>query len=126
MPKHTASAGVTRLLKADHDGAIADFTEAIRLFAKYSQAFNDRAATRFLARAAVETILPDLDEAIRLDPGSFDAHFNRVAIFITLHEWDRALDDYREAIGLMPNDAITYNNVGVAYRGKGDRDLAIA
>jgi tetratricopeptide (TPR) repeat protein len=118
--------GVTRLLKADYDGAVADFTEAIRLFPKYSQAFNDRAATRFLVRAADETILPDLDEAIRLDPGSFDAHFNRAAIFLMLREWDRALDDDREAIRLRPNDAITYNNFGVAYRGKGDRDLAIA
>src|SRR5262249_35976362 len=83
--------GVTRLLKADHDGAIADFTEAIRLFPNYSQPFNDRAVTRFLARAAVETVLPDLDEAIRLDPDSFDAHFNRAAIFLTLGEWDHAL-----------------------------------
>src|SRR5712675_1704060 len=66
------------------------------------------------------------DEAIELEPDSFDAHFNRAAIFIKLREWDRALDDYRDAIRLRPDDAITYNNGGVAYRGKGDHDLAMA
>jgi tetratricopeptide (TPR) repeat protein len=116
--------GVTRLLWADRDAAVADFTEAIRLFPQYGQAFNNRAATRFDAGASVESILPDLDEAIRLNPDSFDAHFNRTAMYIKLREWDRALHDCGEAIRLRPHDALAHYACGLAYQGKEDLDLA--
>jgi tetratricopeptide (TPR) repeat protein len=41
-------------------------------------------------------------------------------------DYDRAIEDYTEALRLNPNDAEAYNNRGVAYRHKGDYDRAIA
>ncbi len=41
-------------------------------------------------------------------------------------EYDLALQDYNEAIRLLPNSAIHYNNRGVIYRLKHDYDRAIA
>ena len=38
--------GTARQLKGDLDGAIQDFTEAIRLEPDYARAFHDRGATR--------------------------------------------------------------------------------
>jgi len=41
-------------------------------------------------------------------------------------EFDKALDDYSEAIRLDPKQARAYNNRGLAYQAKGDLDQAIA
>jgi tetratricopeptide (TPR) repeat protein len=41
-------------------------------------------------------------------------------------DYDRAIDDYTQAIRLEPNNGQHYGNRGVAYRDKGDYDRAIA
>ena len=40
-------------------------------------------------------------------------------------EYDRAIQDYGEAIRLNPDFAFAYNNRGIAYRSKGEYDRAI-
>ena len=39
-------------------------------------------------------------------------------------EYDRAIANYAKAIALNPNDAISYNNRGLAYGRKGEVDRA--
>jgi tetratricopeptide (TPR) repeat protein len=41
-------------------------------------------------------------------------------------EYDQALEDYGQAIRLLPNSAVHYNNRGIVYRLKHDYDRAIA
>ena len=40
-------------------------------------------------------------------------------------EYDRAIQDYDQAIRLNPNYASAFNNRGLAYVNKGDNDRAI-
>ena len=40
-------------------------------------------------------------------------------------DYDRAIDDYTQAIQLNPNDAYAYKNRGLAYNDKGDFDRTI-
>ncbi len=43
-----------------------------------------------------------------------------------LHSYDKAIADLDQAIALQPNFAAAYTNRGIAYRGKGAYDRAIA
>ena len=52
--------------------------------------------------------------------------FQQGNFLMTISQIDRAIEAYLRAIELDPNDAVTYNNRGIAYDIKGDVDLAIA
>jgi lipoprotein NlpI len=47
-------------------------------------------------------------------------------VYYTKLDFDRAIEDYNEAIRLKPDSAQAYNNRGVVYRAKGTFDKAIA
>jgi tetratricopeptide (TPR) repeat protein len=51
---------------------------------------------------------------------------NRGVAYRYKGEYERALEDYNEAIRLNPNDASHYNNRGIVYRMKGEYDRAIS
>ena len=51
---------------------------------------------------------------------------NRGVAYRRKGEYDRALQDYEQAIHLNPDNANAYNNRGIIYRIKGDYDRAIA
>jgi tetratricopeptide (TPR) repeat protein len=51
---------------------------------------------------------------------------NRGVAYRLKGEYDRALQDYEQAIRLNPNSAYPYNNRGIIYRIQGDYDRAIA
>ena len=51
---------------------------------------------------------------------------NRGVAYRLKGDYDRALQDYEQAIRLNPNAANPYNNRGIIYRIKGDYDRAIA
>jgi len=54
------------------------------------------------------------------------AHNNRGVAYRLKGEYDRAMQDYEQAIRLNPDSANYYNNRGIIYRIKGDYDRAIA
>ena len=49
-----------------------------------------------------------------------------VSLYRDKGDIDRAIADFSEAIRLDPNDAMAFNNRGIAYSDKGDHDRAIA
>jgi tetratricopeptide (TPR) repeat protein len=51
---------------------------------------------------------------------------NRGVAYRRKGEYDRALQDYDQAISLNPGSAYPYNNRGIIYRIKGDYDRAIS
>jgi tetratricopeptide (TPR) repeat protein len=118
--------GVTRFLKPDLQAAVADFTEAIRIDPNYAEAYNDRAVAGFLLGHSRDEVISDLNQAVILDPASFDARFNRANAYVQGHQWELAIADYDKALSLKPDDPRTYNNRGVAYRGKGEHEHALA
>ena len=59
-------------------------------------------------------------------PNLADAYNNRGNAYAAKGEYDRAIDDYNQALQLNPNDTEAYNNRGIVYGAKGDKQKAIA
>jgi len=53
------------------------------------------------------------------------AFMGRGSAYMTKGDFDRAIQDYDQAIWLDPNNALAFNNRGFAYGSKGDFDRAI-
>jgi len=66
------------------------------------------------------------DEAIRLNPKSPEAFYNRGVAFGQAGQYDRALADLNEAIRLKPSDPDYFTNRGSAHHWTGERNKAIA
>jgi lipoprotein NlpI len=49
----------------------------------------------------------------------------RGGVYVGKGDYDKAVEDYDQAIRLKPDDASTYNNRGIAYSHKGEYDRAI-
>jgi tetratricopeptide (TPR) repeat protein len=80
-------------------------------------------------RAALADKDPDLaiacfTQALRLDPGSADAYFQRGNAWYDKDEWDRAIADYSDSLRLE-RDAAVYVNRGLCYSNKKDHDRAV-
>ena len=112
--------------KGDHDKAIADYTEAIRLDPKYAEAYSNRGVA-YASKGDYDKAIADYTEAIRLDPKDG----RRV-----LQPWlrptrARATTTRRSPTTPRPS-ASTRNTprrtttVASAYGSKGDYDKAIA
>jgi tetratricopeptide (TPR) repeat protein len=54
------------------------------------------------------------------------AYNNRGVAYRLKVEYDKAIEDFNEAIRLRPHSPTTFNNRAVAYRNKGDLDHALA
>ncbi|HEX5845114.1 MAG TPA: tetratricopeptide repeat protein [Rhodoplanes sp.] len=110
--------------KGDHDRAIADFDEAIRLDPKLAIAFVNRGWS-YERKGDYDRAIADYDEAIRLDPNYSLAHNNRGWARNLKGEYDQAIVDFGEAIRTDPKDATAYVNRCDAYNRKGQQDRAV-
>ena len=113
-----------RMQAGDHDGAISDFNDAIRV---------EPTAWSYIGRADVwqlandrDRAIADFSEAIRLEPGNVRAYSGRAANWVVKKEFDRAIADFDEVIRLQPKDASLRVDRGDVWQRKGDLDRAIA
>src|SRR5215813_4680668 len=117
--------GGTSIFKRDYDGAIAEYSEAIRLIPANALAFFGRGLA-YGRKGDHDRAIADYSEAIRLDPKYAIAFHNRGMAYANKSEYDRAIADYSETIRLDPKHAQAFINRGLAYANKGDHDRAIA
>jgi tetratricopeptide (TPR) repeat protein len=78
--------------------------------------------------ATVATVLEGCTKVIEAGPDGPElaaAYNNRAFAHRFSKDYDRAIQDYNDAIRLKPNWAVPYNNRGVTYRRKGEYDKAI-
>src|SRR6266540_1168459 len=78
--------------------------------------------------ATPATVIEGCTKVIEIGPDGpalAAAYNNRAFAFRYNREYDRAIQDYNEAVRLRPNWAIPYNNRGVTYRRKREYDKAI-
>ena len=68
---------------------------------------------------------PTATRRIRLSPRCGDAYVGRGLVRYDQKEYDKALDDYGEAIKINPNDSIAWNDRGLTWKDKGEPDKAI-
>jgi len=114
-----------RLAQAGNiDGAIAAWTEAIRLNPHDPSAYLER-STAFLMKEDHERAFSDLNEVLRLDPSNARAYNNRGMHYRERGDVDRALADFNQAIRFAPDYTRAYYNRGSVLAGKGDFDAAL-
>ncbi len=109
----------------DYKGAIANYTQTIRLKPDYPQAYNNRG----LAKADLGqhfAAIADFSTAIRLKPDYAKAYNNRGAAKVGLGQHPAAVADYDTAIRLKPDYANAYYNRGNAKVGLGQHFAAVA
>lgn len=116
--------GWARGVNGDLDGAISDFSAAIRLNPNDATAYGLRGKA-FSDKGELEKALTDLGQAIRLNPNDALAHQNRGYVFFKKQEWETALADLDAAIRLDPKLAIAYSNRGSTYSRMGEYAKAL-
>ncbi len=76
-PRAYTNRGLVKFESKDISGAIDDYTQAIKLYPKYSEAYYYRGLARSTYYEYPEGALPDYNEAIKLNPNYAKAYFNR-------------------------------------------------
>jgi len=70
--------------------------------------------------------IPDLDQAIHLNPNSSQSYHNRALAYSGMSQYQRAIADFDEAIRLKSDYATAYENRGAVYGSLKQYDKAIA
>ena len=96
-------------LKGEHDNAIKDLTELIRLNPS-APAYTVRGIA-WSAKKDYDTAIKDYTEAIRLDPKDALAFGNRGSVWSAKKDYEKAINDYTEAIRLDPNFGAAFNGL---------------
>ena len=91
--------GMEKMRTSDSKGAIADFTQAIKLQPASYEAYYYRANAYFNIKKADEAIV-DYSKAIELKPGYADAYFNRGLCKQYMKNMEGACSDWVKADAL--------------------------
>ena len=117
--------GISYRLKGEHDRAIQDYNQAIRINAKFAAAYNNRGIA-YDRKGDYDRAIADYTQSIVLGAGDAAAYNGRGNAYFNKGDYDRALADFSEAIKLDLKYALPYNGRGNVLAGKGDLDHAIA
>jgi tetratricopeptide (TPR) repeat protein len=101
-----AQRGLLKDESGDANGALADYSEAIRLNPTLPTVFVAR-GTLYAQRANGAAALSDFNEAIHLDPQNWAAHFSR-ALLEASTSLPAAIDDFTAALRAKPDFALAY------------------
>jgi tetratricopeptide (TPR) repeat protein len=116
---------VVALQNEAFDQAIAEFTEAIRLDPKNTDAYYGRASC-FASKEDYEKAAVDYSQIIKINARDATAYGGRGAAYDDMGEDDKALADFNKAIQLNPKDNHIYYNRALLYARRNDHDKAIA
>lgn len=111
--------------KGDFQGAIADYTQAIKLNPNYLKAYNNRGLARYLL-GNNQGAIADFNQVLKIDSSDVDAYNNRGLARYNLGDKKGALADYSQALRFNPKYALAYNNRGIARNNLDDNQGAIA
>jgi tetratricopeptide (TPR) repeat protein len=109
----------------DFKGAIADYTEAIRLNPNYIDAYNERGIVRYDLKD-FQGAIADYNSALKINPNYAQAYNNRGLAREELKDLQGAIADYNSALKINPNDADAYYNRGSARDNLKDLQGAVA
>ena len=119
------ASGNKKCSESDFEGAITDYSQAIRLKPDFAEAYNSRGKVKaFLGD--IQGALADYNQAIRLKPDYAQAYYNRGNAKDDLGDKQGAIADYNQAISLKPDYAQAYFNRGIVKFALGDREGALA
>lgn len=116
---------VTRYDLGDLSGAIADYTEVLRIDPSDDVACNNRGLARY-DLGDHPGALADFSQAIAINPKNIRAFCNRGLLYGEMGDRLRAIEDYTCAIEINPNDTLAYFYRGLARTRLHNRLGAIA
>jgi tetratricopeptide (TPR) repeat protein len=102
--------------KGQHDRAVEDYNQAIKLNPGNAEAYNNRGLA-FVAIGRRDSAIKDLDQAVRLQPDA-KSYTGRGIAYEEMGELDRAIQDYDKAIRLDPNFSAAVENRAAAIKKK--------
>ena len=117
--------GYAKEVLGNHKGAIADYTESIRLESNAAVVYYNRANAKLKLGQYLNAI-NDYTEAIRLEPEDASAYSNRGIAKAGLGQHAAAIADFDMAIRLKPNLPDAHTNRGLAKYKLGQNTEAIA
>jgi TonB family protein len=112
--RHNAD-GLLRVASQDFDGAIADYSEAIRLDPLFADAYYNRALAKGI-KQDFDGAIKDFLTTIAIDPKNSRAFFNLGRLRASRDDFVGAIADFSQSLALNPNDAATYVERGRAER----------
>jgi WD40 repeat protein len=115
--------GNTKFSSGNIEGALANFSESIKLNPNSPNAFFNRGNVKYIL-GDKQGAINDYSEAIRINPQFFDAWYGRGVSKFDLRDFQGAFIDHNEAIRINPKFANAYFGRGNAKRALGDKDGA--
>ena len=109
--------------KGQHDRAIQDYDQAIKLDPSDAIAYYNRGIA-YSAKGQLDRAIQDYDQAIKLDPNYAHAFYNRGNAYSAKGQHDRAIQDYDQAIKLNPSDVNALLGLTQVYAAKGQYEEA--
>ncbi len=94
------NSGLAKSEAGDIQGAIADYTAAIRLNPNYAKAYNKRGIIHGRNLQDYPAAKADFDRAIEINPNYSDAYYNRARVREFLEDKPGAIADYQKAAEL--------------------------
>jgi tetratricopeptide (TPR) repeat protein len=119
-----AMLGLLREDRQEHDLAIANYNDAIRLDPRSAANFAGRASA-FSSKREFDRAIADFDCAIRLDPKSALSYAGRGQARAAKSQYTQAIGDFSEAIWLDPLLLSAYVSRGRAWQSKQEYGKAI-
>lgn len=116
---------VTRYDLRDPDGAIADYSQVLRIDPQDAVALNNRAVI-WADRQRSKRALHDLDRALEIDTQQFAARCNRGYLHLILGNYHQAREDLDLAVEGAEQETLVYFYRGQARQKLGDARGAIA
>ncbi len=101
--------GNIRMDSADYKGAIADYTECLKVDPDYWKAYINRGSARSKIKDYLGSI-EDFDAMIRIDSNSLNPYVNRAMSRRMLKDYENAMKDYNKAISLKSDQMELYTS----------------
>jgi tetratricopeptide (TPR) repeat protein len=112
--------GVTKQDREDYAGAIASYTEFLKIHPDFSEAYHQRAFSKAMLNN-LQGAIQDFDRAIELAPNSADAYNGRGNVNAMAGNLSASIGDFNRAINCNQNFADAYYNRAISRHGLGDR-----
>ncbi|MFQ4141201.1 tetratricopeptide repeat protein [Chlorogloeopsis sp. ULAP02] len=116
--------GNEKYSQKDYKGAIADYTEAIRLNPNYIAAYYNRGLVRS-ALGDKQGAIADYNSALKINPNDAKAYLNRGVAYYALGNLQLAIADSNSALKINPKLWIAISNISFIKYDQGDVEVAI-